>query len=157
MVATTMPHTRELLSRLRVDYPGITFIVGDDFKWSKANQKLTFIDQLDQELYLLHELAHALLGHSNFTLDVQLLSQEREAWDYARSMLAPQYSIRCDEELIQDTLDTYREWLHQRSLCPSCGFTGLQNKTSIYRCLNCRCSWRSNDARRCVLRRYKLT
>jgi hypothetical protein len=74
-----------------------------------------------------------------------------------RRTLAPRYRVAYDDNLIEDALDTYREWLHARSLCPTCGLTGLQTKTSTYVCMNCRCSWRPNDARQCALRRYKLT
>lgn len=152
-----MPRTKELLSRLRADHPDIKFVVGDDFKWSQADQTLTIAESTGGELYLLHELAHALLGHADFVFDIELLRQEREAWDHARSVLAPRYDVQLDDELIEEALDTYREWMHARALCPTCGLTGLQTKTSTYVCVNCRCSWRPNDARRFALRRYKLT
>jgi hypothetical protein len=152
-----MQPTKELLSRLKADYPDITFVVGDDFKWSKTRRELTVTLNKGGELYMLHELAHALLGHADFDLDIELLKQEREAWDHVRASLAPRYGVTTDDDLIEDALDTYREWLHARSLCPSCGLTGLQTKTSTYVCINCRCSWRPNDARRVELRRYKIT
>ena len=153
-----MQPTKELLSRLEADYPNITFVVGDDFKWSESRYELTVGELLDgHQLYLLHELAHALLHHADYRLDIELLAQERQAWDYVRSILAPRYGLTQDEELIEDALDTYRQWMHTRSLCPTCNLTGLQTKTSTYVCGNCRCSWRPNDARQCALRRYKLT
>lgn len=147
---------KELLSRLRADHPAITFVVGDNFKWSYARNELTVAND-EPELYILHELAHALLGHKDFTLDIELLSQEREAWDLTRTKLALQYGLSYDDSLAEDALDTYRHWLHARSLCPTCGATGLQTKTSTYVCINCRCSWRPNDARQCALRRYRIT
>lgn len=152
-----MQPTKELLSRLRADHPSITFVVGDVFKWSNAQQELTVTDDKAQDLYILHELAHALLEHADYALDIDLLRQEREAWDYTRRSLAPLYGVAYDDNLVEDALDTYREWLHARSQCPACGFTSLQTKTSTYVCMNCRCSWRPNDARSCALRRYKLT
>jgi len=151
-----MPLTKELLSRLRADYPDIVFVEGDDFKWSKDRCELMVNSRDGNDNYLLHELAHALLGHATFSLDIELLRQEREAWDMARAALAPRYSVVFSEDLAQDALDTYREWLHARTLCPSCRLTGLQTKTNTYVCVNCRCSWRPNDARRVSLRRYKL-
>lgn len=150
------PTNKELLSRLRADHPEITFVVGDDFKWSKARNELMVVAD-EPAQYALHELAHALLGHMDFSLDVELLKQEREAWDFARSTLLPKYGLSIDESVVEASLDTYREWMHARSLCPSCGLSCLQTKTSTYVCVNCRCSWRPNDARRCALRRYKLT
>lgn len=150
------PTNKELLSRLRADHPEITFVVGDDFKWSKTRNELMVVAD-EPAQYVLHELAHALLGHMDFNLDVELLTQEREAWDFARSTLMPKYGLSIDESVVEASLDTYREWMHARSLCPSCGLSCLQTKTSTYVCVNCRCSWRPNDARRCALRRYKLT
>lgn len=155
-VAITMPHTKELLSRLRADYPNIQFVVGDDFKWSDGVRQLMVAEEDGSNgLYTLHELAHALLGHASYTFDIELLRHEREAWDYVRRALAPSYDVTLDEALIEEALDTYRQWLHARSLCPTCKLTGLQTKTSTYVCVNCRCSWRPNDARRSALRRYK--
>ena len=156
MAAITMqPTNKALLFRLKADYPDITFVLGDDFKWSRVRREITVSD--GPLLYLLHELAHALLSHTNYSLDIELLRQEREAWDLVRSHLGPKYDVSLHEELAQEALDTYREWMHTRSLCPSCGLSCLQTKTSIYVCVNCRCSWRPNDARRHALRRYKLT
>lgn len=159
MAATTMPPTnKKLLSQLKADYPAIRFVVGDDFRWSSAKNEITLNDRMtDGDLYVLHELAHARLRHTNYVLDVQLLAQEREAWDEVRKMLAPGYGIPCNQDLIEEALDTYREWLYARSLCPACNASCLQTKTSTYTCMNCRCSWRPNDARQCALRRYKLT
>ena len=155
--ATTMqPTNKELLSRLRADHPDIRFVVGDDFKWSKTRRELTVIED-EPALYALHELAHALLEHADYSLDIELLAQERAAWDFARSTLLPKYGLSDDESLAEESLDTYREWMHSRSQCPSCSLSCLQTKTSTYVCVNCRCSWRPNDARRCALRRYKLT
>jgi len=131
--------------------------MGDDFKWSRDRRELMVGNSEGADLYVLHELAHALLEHASFSLDIELLRQEREAWDMVRKTLAPLYDVRHDEELAQDALDTYREWLHSRSICPNCRLTSLQTKTSTYVCINCRRSWRPNDARRVSLRRYKLT
>ncbi len=108
-------------------------------------------------LYALHELAHAVLGHTGYRLDIELLRREREAWDAVRTTFAPHYEVPYDVDLIEDSLDTYRDWLHARALCPTCNLTGIQTKTNTYSCINCRCSWRPNDARQCALRRYKLT
>ncbi len=130
--------------------------MGDDFMWSKTRNELTVVTD-EPAQYALHELAHALLKHADFNLDIELLTHEREAWDFARSVLMPKYGLSIDESVVEESLDTYREWMHTRSLCPSCGLSCLQTKASTYVCVNCRCSWRPNDARRCALRRYKLT
>lgn len=156
-VAITMPRIRELLLQLKGDYPDIRFVRGENFKWSASKKELSIADDEGSELYVLHELAHALLGHADFTLDIELLRQEREAWDLVRNVLGPRYGIANNDDIIEDALDTYRQWLHERTLCPACGLSGFQTKTSTYVCVNCRCSWRSNDARRVNLRRYRLT
>ncbi len=152
-----MPPIRQLISQLRNDFPDITFVPGGLFRWSKATGQITYNEQdADSAFFLLHELAHAQLTHANFRFDIELITQEREAWDYVRSHLAPRYNLSVNEQLIEEALDTYRNWLHERSTCPQCNDTGLQTKTSTYVCLNCRCSWRPNDARQHALRRYIL-
>ena len=120
MDATTMRPTKELLSQLKADYPDLTFIVGKDFVWSKGRQELIVDPEaFAADAFTLHELGHALLKHESFMYDVELLRQEREAWEYAKTTLAPAYCVTIDMELIEDSLDTYREWLHVRSLCPN--------------------------------------
>lgn len=153
MAVTTMRPTK-LLQKLQADYPSLVFRASDDFLWSSASKTIYYSQDEGSDLLLLHELGHAVSQHEDFSFDIELLSQEREAWDLVRRELAARYSVDLDDELIENTLDTYREWLHKRALCPTCGLTGLQTKTSTYVCANCRCSWHPNDARRCALRRY---
>lgn len=157
MDAIITPPTKELIARLQADHPTINFVAGTDFHWSAPLQSVTFDPRESNHGFLLHELGHAILGHNDYHLDVEHLAQEREAWSQVRTTLAPLYNIQIDETLIEDALDTYRDWLDARSRCPSCGLTGLQNKTSTYVCVNCRCSWRPNDARQCALRRYVVS
>lgn len=151
-----MSSTKTLLSQLEADYPEFEFVEGEDFKWSMPNKTVSFVRGEGFDLFLLHELAHALLGHDDFNLDIELLVREREAWSLAKETLAPRYNISFDASVAEDALDTYRQWLHDRSLCPRCAQTGLQTKTSTYECINCRCSWRPNDARITALRRYAI-
>ena len=154
MAATTMLPTNKLLQKLHVDYPELLFAPGEDFMWSSRRRTVYYAPHEAADLLLLHELGHAIKAHEDFAFDIELIAQEREAWDIARSHLAQTYEIVLDEELIENALDTYRNWLHARSTCPTCDLTGIQTKTSTYVCVNCRCSWRPNDARRCALRRY---
>jgi hypothetical protein len=109
------------------------------------------------KLTLLHEVAHAVLGHKEFKRDIDLVKIEREAWDYVGSTLAPKYGLTTDEDTVEDAIDTYREWLHARSTCPECRQTGIQTDSAKYHCLNCNHDWRVNDARRCGLKRYAVT
>lgn len=158
MDATTMAKTSSLAAKLQLDFPDIRFESSDDFYWSPSTSTIhaPVITDKKDTLTLLHEVAHALLGHHHFKRDIDLIRIEREAWDYVRDTLAPRYAIPAREDDIEDMLDTYREWLHARSTCPQCSLTGIQTDTSLYRCLGCGSDWRVNDARRCGLKRYSL-
>jgi hypothetical protein len=79
---------------------------------------------------------------------------ERAAWEKAGE-LAPTYEVTIQPDLVEQQLDTYRDWLHDRSVCPNCEANGVQTDVNHYRCLTCDDTWRVNDARRCALRRYR--
>ena len=153
-----MPSTHSaLLSQLKQDYPDLSFTESDTFLWSPAKKTIYYkLDDPDTSALVLHELAHAILGHNDYHRDIELIAMERAAWDYARGQLAPAYHCHITEEFADSTLDTYRDWLHARSTCPTCGATGLQVKQRLYRCLACGHSWRVNEARTCALRRYAI-
>lgn len=127
----------------------------DDFGWNPDNSTVSYDPHhTDAPSLLLHEVGHALLGHTLYERDIELLVIERQAWDKA-VILGKSYAITIDPDLIEDTLDTYRDWLHSRSLCPSCGATGLQVASKAYTCPSCHQKWHVNEARSCELRRYK--
>jgi len=125
------------------------------FGWDYARHTISY-DPSDEQAcaYLLHEYGHATLKHSNRSRDITLLEMERAAWDQA-SRIAPNYGVAVPDEIIEASLDTYRDWLHARSACPTCGAAGVQTQASAYRCLACETTWRVNDARTCALRRYQ--
>lgn len=155
MDVITMVSTNSLIDILTKDFPEFTFQNSTDFCWSNSKKTIFINPNLpDANLFILHELGHAILGHSVYKRDVDLVKIERDAWEYARLQLAPRYKIKIEEDNIQDNLETYREWLHARSKCPSCDSTGLQIKIHLYRCLACNQTWRVNEARVCALRRY---
>jgi hypothetical protein len=147
-----------LTTRLQADYPTVSLEAGDDFYWAPMTRTVYFKHDstLSDRATLLHEMAHAILDHSNFQRDIDLLKIERAAWDYAKDTLAPRYDVTIDEDRVEDMIDTYREWLHARSKCPKCVMTGIQTKGPTYHCLGCNHSWKVNDARRCGLKRYSL-
>lgn len=151
-----MPSTNSLVSKLRTDFPDYRFVEGEDFHWAPEEQTIYFTPG-DDAAALLHELAHAELNHATYARDVLLLAMERDAWHYAKRRLAGPYGVTIDEEAVQDSLDTYREWLHKRSLCPNCEATGIQARKELYRCLACESTWHVNEARACALRRRLLT
>lgn len=158
MDVTTMAKTNSLVAKLKADFPDIHFKVDDDFYWSPSTKTVHTapVKNTDDARMLLHEVAHAILGHSHFKRDIDLVKIEREAWDYVQKTLAPRYAVPASDDDIEDMLDTYREWLHARSTCPHCSMTGIQTDTSLYHCLGCGYDWRVNDARRCGLKRYSL-
>jgi DNA-directed RNA polymerase subunit M/transcription elongation factor TFIIS len=126
------------------------------FLWSPNEQTIYYFYESDNDyVYMFHELSHALLGHADYTRDVELLAMERDAWDKAVE-IAKKYKMEIDDETVQSTLDTYRDWLHDRSTCPICGATGIQTEKYMYKCLECNHEWRVNEARLCALRRYKM-
>lgn len=155
MVVTTMVSINYLVKKVALDFPEISFHVSEDFLWSYEHQTIYYQpNNPEAASFLLHELGHALLTHSSYSRDIELIKLERDAWDYALCNLAPRYKLSIKEDVIQDNLDTYRDWLHNRSQCPSCQSTGLQIKSRTYRCLACNKLWRVNEARLCALRRY---
>jgi hypothetical protein len=149
-----MPLITSLISKLENSYPDIIFVPGDKFRWSPAEKAVYYEQDSDDTASLLHELAHSLLDHATYNKDLQLLEMERDAWQYAKTELAPKYEANIADEVIDVALDSYRDWLHARSACPSCEATGVQTKQHEYKCLACHTKWRVNEARVCELRRY---
>lgn len=152
-----MQSMHSLLDKLSKEYPDFQFIQDNMFWWSAA-QKIIHMDRhaTHAEEYTLHETSHAILGHSGYNRDIDLVKLERDAWDYAQRTLGPRYGIAITEDIIQNNLGTYREWLYQRSMCPDCTETGIETRQHIYRCLACGHMWRVNEAKLCALRRYSL-
>ncbi len=144
-----------LINRLQELLPEISFVAGDSFYWSPKTKLVTFIseDSETNDWALLHEAAHAQLDHQSYDSDFELLQLEVAAWDKAR-ILGNQFDVTIDENHIQDCLDTYRDWLHQRSTCPSCSSVSFQASPREYRCHNCHTTWQVSNSRFC--RPYRL-
>lgn len=87
-------------------------------------------------LQILHEIGHARLEHKNYRTDPERLKMERAAWEEARK-LCLKYYIIYEEELVEAKMDTYRDWLHQKSKCKKCGLTRYQTRDGKYHCPNC--------------------
>ena len=151
-----MLSTRSLLPKLKKAYPQLVFTPGERFAWSPDIHTI-FYNESDPKntSLLLHELAHGLLEHHDYSKDVELVAMEAAAWDKAVE-IATSYAIDITDEIVQDNLDTYREWLHARSTCPVCEATGYQSRKSEYTCVACGHIWRVNEARICALRRYSV-
>ena len=152
-----MALTPSLLARLSADFSHLSFKESDQgFSWSPESSTVSYTagDPLADAL-LLHETAHSQLGHHQYLKDVELLGMETDAWEKALELGAA-YGVAITDDHIQSHLDTYREWLHERSRCPACTATGQQTGIRLYRCLACTHEWRVNDAKVCALRRYSL-
>lgn len=148
-----MISARKLADRLAGDYPQFKFIPSNRARWSSIEQTIYYTNS---PVDLLHELGHAVLNHDHYQQDIELIQIELDAWNKARE-LAGQYGIVINDKDIEESLDSYRDWLYQRSMCPICGQNGIQSRASLtYYCINCHTHWQVNDARSCRLRRVTI-
>ncbi len=135
----------------------ITFTQGEQFSWQPKVKTITYNpNTASVNELLLHECGHATLGHNDQPHGINLIDRERDAWDEAKR-IATYTDTTIQDETVDEALDSYRDWLHARSLCPSCGATGVQNSQKPeFSCLACGHIWRVNDGRMCALRRYPM-
>lgn len=144
---------RNLVTKLAAAHPHLSFVASDSFYWCPETSEVFYDDSKHGHpsgiWSLLHEASHGLLGHTTYKADLELLHLEVEAWHHALDM-AKKHGFNIDGEYIQDCLDTYRDWLYRRSLCPGCGSQCLQIDTSnFYRCFNCHTRWHVSPSRFC--------
>lgn len=146
-----------VLAKLKKSYPNINFEEGETFCWSPKTKKVVFktTDNSDDIAIwsLLHEVGHALLDHADYDSDFDLLQLEIAAWQKAEGLAIDQ-NRTINGEHIEDCLDTYRDWLHKRSLCPNCKNSSLQKDSKTYQCFNCSTIWHVSTSRMC--RPYRL-
>ena len=92
----------------------LTLIQGEMFRW---NHRACVIHYNPADSHacerLIHEYGHALLNHAGYSRDIELITMERAAWQEAIKAAA-RFSTTIDTELIENDLDTYRDWLHAR-------------------------------------------
>ena len=122
------------LAKIRSDFPSLKFLDGKRFTFRPPKTVVVEVD--GEALLLLHEIGHALIGKYDFKTEVGRLKIEVMAWEKAKE-LATSYRIKIDEDLIESELDTYRDFLHQKSRCPSCGLTRFQTPDGIFHCPRC--------------------
>ncbi len=141
-----------LLSKLQKAFPDLLFSPGDEFCWSPKIGTIIYKNDGKHSPVsawsLLHEVGHALLGHHNYKSDLQLLEMESQAWEKAQEISA-KFDEQIDPNHIEDCMDTYRDWLHQRSACPNCTARSLQQDSRNYRCFNCGQTWSVSSSRFC--------
>jgi hypothetical protein len=140
----------KLIVKLQTSFPNLSFAAGRQFYWSPENGAIFYKTEAkgrEAAWSLLHETGHALLDHQSYQADVELLRLEVAAWGKARE-LAALFNITIDESHIDNCLDTYRDWLYRRSICPDCGTKCLQQSDFVhYRCFNCHKVWRVTAGR----------
>ena len=147
----------DFILKLRHDYPGLSFKPGPQDHWSPKSNTITYkksVPLREMQYGLLHELAHAVLGHRDYKSDFELLKLEGQAWELA-AKIGRRYRVNINQEHIQNCLDTYRDWLHARSSCPSCGVHVLQKDSRHYHCFNCQTEWSVTSGH--FVRPYRLT
>ncbi|MFZ1242786.1 MAG: hypothetical protein WAQ22_01430 [Candidatus Saccharimonas sp.] len=155
MAATVSPSTTWLIQQLTTRSPAVVFMPGDTFAWQPQAKTILYKTGVRQGWQLLlHEYGHAVLDHMSYPQDITLLAMERDAWATAAN-IAHELNLTIDDLIIDQHLDSYRDWLHARSLCPTCGSTGIQQSNGDYQCPACHHQWQANEARTCALRRYK--
>ena len=120
------------LETLKSTYPNFSFKPGPKFLF-RPKKTIHYVESNDNfRLLLLHELSHALLGHFSYSKSLERLQIERDAWAKTRE-LCEQFSVNFDEDVAESELNTYRDWLHQKTLCKTCGLSCLEvNSESLY-------------------------
>jgi hypothetical protein len=141
-----------LIKTLGTRFPQLRFTPGENFFWSPETAEIFYRQKARGQKAtwsLLHETGHALLEHKSYKADFELIRLEVAAWEQAKQ-LAEELELTIDENHIQDCLDTYRDWLYKRSICPECGTKCLQQDDFVhYRCFNCHTAWRVTASRFC--------
>ncbi|MBI4033914.1 hypothetical protein HY379_02845 [Candidatus Saccharibacteria bacterium] len=148
--------SKNFIDQLRRDFPQLTFKPGSQDHWSPKTNTVSYKSGAplkETQCGVLHELAHAKLGHSNYHSDFELLKLEGLAWELA-AKIGKKYGVKISDDHIQNCLDTYRDWLHARSRCPACGVHVLQKDPYHYHCFNCHTEWKVTSGR--FVRPYRL-
>jgi hypothetical protein len=147
-----------VVKALHRSFPQLHFTAADTFCWSPETREVFYDTDRTADTgvwSLLHETGHALLDHASYKADFELIRLEVDAWEKAKE-LATDLAIVIDEEHIQDCIDTYRDWLYRRSICPSCNTKCLQeSELAEYYCFNCHETWGVTPSRFCRAYRAK--
>ena len=128
--------TERLLEKLRVDFPDFRFVEGVRFAFRPPHTIIIGPEETNDSLLLMHELGHALCRHQDFETGVERLKMERAAWEKAQE-LCGSYGVCYDKDVVEEELDTYRDWLDKKSRCPICGLTRFQAPDGAYHCPRC--------------------
>lgn len=144
MEVTSMANNT-LLDLLKQDFPDLVFKTGKKFSFSPPKTVVLGPPEPFYDLLTLHEVGHALSDLFDYETHVERLKIETAAWEEAaklyatykekspKSLTTPEW----DQNFVETNLDTYRNWLHTKSLCKKCGLTRYQSKDGAYHCPHC--------------------
>ena len=124
------------LAAVKNRFPTVRFVSGRKFLFRPPKTIMIGPEEDGDELLLLHELGHFLSGHRNFGMNIERMMMEVEAWEKTRG-LAAEFGIEINEEIIEGELDSYREWIAQKSRCPKCGLARYETPDGQYHCPRC--------------------
>ena len=124
------------LESLKSSYPDFSFRPGRKFLFRPPKSIYYLEDNENFRFLLLHELAHALLGHFSFDTSLERLKLERDAWEKTR-VLCSELSVPFLDSLAEAELNTYRDWHHQKTLCKTCGLSCLEVSSESLYCPFC--------------------
>lgn len=138
------------------EFPSIKFVQSDTFSWDPDSLTIYYTDGSKNNIWsLIHEVGHMTLDHTTYKSDFALLKMESQAWHKAKT-IAKKHKINIDSEYIEKCLDSYRDWIYERSKCRECLQTGLEIKTGIYKCINCNFRWKVSPERFCRVYRKSI-
>ncbi len=134
-------------------------IPGERFSYSSETKTIQYIPESIEtplgRLALLHEIAHARLGHFSYIYDVELFTMELEAWEETKR-LALEYSVEADIEHIENCIESYDKWLTRRATCPKCSTYGHQRNYDLFSCFICDTYWKVNHRKDREIRRMVI-
>ena len=125
-----------LLKTLEVSYPNIIFKPSHRFRFHPPQTIFYDPKSANAHLLILHELGHALIDKNTYQTDIERLKIESEAWNQAK-IIAESLQVTFDNDFAEQNLNSYRDWLHQKSLCKKCHLTRFQTPDGIYHCPHC--------------------
>jgi len=102
-----MPSTPSLLERISEDFADLTFENGQHFEWQPDSRTVVYdIDDPYFDAHLLHEVSHAILNHTKYDRDIDLIAMERDAWQLAKVEMAERYGVRVPASILHYDRDT---------------------------------------------------
>lgn len=123
---------KALVPKLQALYPNLSFKFGRRFAFKPPKTISIGPDEGPYTPQLLfHELGHALSKEYAYSTKVERLRIESIAWqtgkaayqEHQQALNLPSW----DDDFAEDNLDTYRDWLHQKSICRTCGLTMFED------------------------------